>query len=147
MGKSSEIISTVQRRRNWSTEEKIAILEAAFSKGGSVAAAADRFGVSRPLIYIWRRQVRNGEMPGVAMTESGIAAFAPVAIAAPGPCAGVAAVSESDGPASSERAHRDRRRAGLIEVRFANGRSLKADECIAPDVLKRLVSVLDGEDA
>ena len=50
VGKSSEIISTVQRRRNWSTQEKVAILEAAFSKGGSVTAAADRFGVSGPLI-------------------------------------------------------------------------------------------------
>lgn len=143
MGKSSEIISTVQRRRNWSTEEKVAILEAAFSKGGSVSAAAAGYGVSRPLIYIWRKQVRNGEMSGVTMTESGIAAFAAVAIAAPG--LGVAAVSEPDCPGSSERAHRDRRRSGSIEVRFANGRSLKAGESIAPDVLKRLVSVLDGE--
>lgn len=65
VGKSGEIISTVRRRRNWSTEEKVAILEAAYSKGGAVSAAVDRFGVSRPLIYIWRKQARNGELPGV----------------------------------------------------------------------------------
>jgi transposase len=148
VGKSSEIISTVQRRRNWSTEEKVAILEAAFSKGGSVSAAADRFGVSRPLIYIWRKQVRNGELPGVAMTESGIAAFARIAISEPQ--AGAAAplpVSGPDDPAPCARGASGRRRSGLIEVRFANGRSLKADETIAPDILKRLAAVLDGEAA
>ena len=45
------------------------------------------------------------------------------------------------------RGAKERRRAGSIEVRFGNGRSLKADEAIAPDVLKRLTAVLDGEDA
>ena len=145
VGKSSEIISTVQRRRNWSTEEKVAILEAAFSKGGSVSAAAAGYGVSRPLIYIWRKQVRNGEMSGVTMTESGIAAFAAVAIAAPGLGVAASPVAQGDGPAPCQHANRERRRSGSIEVRFANGRSLKAGESIAPDVLKRLVSVLDGE--
>ena len=33
----------------------------------------------------------------------------------------------------------------LIEVRLANGRTVKADEGIAPDVLARLVAALDGE--
>ena len=147
VGKSGEIISTVQRRRNWSTEEKVAILDAAFSKGGSVSAAADRFGVSRPLIYIWRKQVRNGGMPGVAMTESGIAAFAPVTISPPQ--SGAAAPvpkPQPDDPVPCARGAGGRRRAGSIEVRFANGRSLKADEAIAPDILKRLVTALDGED-
>jgi transposase-like protein len=45
------VISTVWRRRSWSTEEKVAIIDAAFRRGGSVAAAADRFDVSRALIY------------------------------------------------------------------------------------------------
>ena len=149
VGKPGEIISTVQRRRNWSTEEKVAILDAAFSKGGSVSAAADRFGVSRPLIYIWRKQVRNGEMAGVAMTESGIAAFARIAIAAPQAGASVApaAGSEPDVPSPSKRGNPERRRAGSIEVRLTNGRSLKADETIAPDILARLVTALDGDGA
>ena len=139
VGKSSEIISTVQRRRNWSTEEKVAILDAAFSKDGSVSAASQQFGVSRPLIYIWRKQVRSGGMAGVSMTENGIAAFAPVAIAPP--CS-PAMPSEPSG-----RIFRERRRAGSIEVRLVNGRTLKADETIAPAVLQRLITVLDGDAA
>jgi CheY-like chemotaxis protein len=40
MTRLPEVISTVRRRRAWSTEEKVAILDAAFRPGGSVAAAA-----------------------------------------------------------------------------------------------------------
>ena len=81
MTKFPEVISTLKRRRAWSVEEKVEILDSAFQPGGSVAAAADRCSVSRALIYIWRKQARDGLMPGVAMTDAGVCAFAPVAIA------------------------------------------------------------------
>src|SRR5687767_12034782 len=118
MTKLPEVISRVRRRRSWSTEEKVAILEAAFRPGGSVAAAADRFDVSRALIYLWRKQVRAGLMPGVTISEAGAAAFAPVAVVLPAQIA----------PTSAERPHRGRRHAGLIEVRLVNGRTIGADE-------------------
>jgi transposase len=141
MTRLPEVISTVQRRRAWSIEEKIEILDAAFSKGGSVAAAADRFGVSRSLIYIWRSRVRDGAMPGVSMTEAGVSAFAPVAVMSePG--------TPPPPPARSVLADKpcpERRRSSVIEVRLVNGRMVKADESIAPDVLARLVGALDGD--
>ena len=76
------MLSTVQRRRGWNTENKVAILDVAFRKGGSVAASADRFGVSRALIYICRSRVREGLMPGVAMTDVGVSAVPRVATVA-----------------------------------------------------------------
>jgi transposase len=143
MTRLPEVISTVKRRRAWSVEEKVAILDAAFSQGGSVAAAADRFGVARSLIYIWRQQVRDGQMPGVAMTAAGVSAFASVAITAetikPDPVREPPAL-----PAPADKPYRERRRGVAIEVRLVNGRSLKVDEGIAPDVLARLVAALDA---
>jgi transposase len=138
MTKLPEVISTVRRRRAWSVEDKVAILDAAFREGGSVAAAADEFGVSRALIYIWRTQVRNGLMPGVAMTEAGVSAFSAVAIVAP-PQAPPAAPPMSDKPC------REGRRTGVIEVHLVNGRTVKVEEGIAPDALARLVTALDGD--
>lgn len=132
MTKLPEIVSTVRRRRAWSVEEKIEILDAAFCAGGSVAAACDRFDVSRALVYIWRKQVQNGLMPGVAMTEAGVSAFAPVAVVPEVP-------PLAPPPVRVPHARR------LIEVRLVNGRAIKADEGIAPDVLARLVAALDGE--
>jgi transposase len=140
MTKLPEVISTVRRRRSWSVEDKVAILDAAFRKGGSVAAAADTFGVSRALIYIWRTQVRNGLMPGVAMTDAGVSAFSAVAIVPePRPPVSSPAASSTDTPC------RERRRATIIEVRLVNGRTLKVDEGIAPDVLARVVAALDND--
>ena len=145
MNKLLEVISTVKRRRAWSVEEKVAILDAAFRPGGSVAAAADRSGVSRALVYIWRSQVRDGLMPGVAMTDAGVSAFAPVSIG-PGSIAPLAiapvAVASDARAVSPEKVCRSRR---IIEVRLVNGRSVKVDETIAPNVLARLVAALDGE--
>ncbi len=138
MSRLPEVIATVQRRRRWSSEEKVAILDAAFRRGGSVAAAADRFEVSRALIYLWRSQVRSGAMPGVTLNEGGAAAFAPVAL-----------VHDAPAPEAlpAERTIRERRRTSLIEVRLVNGRTIKAEESIAPDVLAAIVTALDGATA
>ncbi len=38
--------------------------------GASVAAVADRHGMSRSLLFEWRRQVREGMMPGVVRAET-----------------------------------------------------------------------------
>jgi transposase len=136
MTRLPEVISTVRRRRAWSTEEKVTILDAAFRPGGSVAAAADRFDVSRALIYLWRKHVRAGTMPGVTISAAGAAAFAPVALIPDAP-ARVA-------PASAERPNRGRRHAGLIEVRLVNGRTIRVDESIDPAALARIAAALDG---
>lgn len=64
-----EIISSIERRRRWTPEQKVVILNDAFRPGGSVAAASDAHGVSRALIYLWRRQAREGHIAGVGMAE------------------------------------------------------------------------------
>jgi transposase len=164
MGRLPEVVSTVKRRRAWSVEEKVAILDAAFSKSGSVAAAADAFGVSRSLVYIWRQLVRDGLMPGVAMTDAGVSAFAPVTIqpvtiqpcsttpmkrepeqaATPPPALPAPSGKLSVNGPGKEAASKDRRRCGIVEVMLANGRSIRVDDGIDPDVLARLVAALDG---
>jgi transposase len=101
-----------------------------------VAVAADRFDVSRALIYLWRKQVRAGLIPGVTINEAGAAAFAPVAV--------VPDLSAQTAPTSAERPQRGRRHAGLIEVRLINGRTIRADESIDPAALARIAAALDG---
>lgn len=51
----AEIISTVERRRNWPTEVKLRIIEEALAPGASIAAVADRYGVGRSRLYVWLR--------------------------------------------------------------------------------------------
>jgi len=65
------VISVVQRRRRWTTEEKLSLVEEATRSGASVAGVADRHGVSRSLLFEWRRQIQEGTMPGVVRAETG----------------------------------------------------------------------------
>jgi len=60
----------VHRRRRWTTEQKLALVEEAMRPGASVAGVADRHGVSRSLLFEWRRQVREGTMPGLVLRVS-----------------------------------------------------------------------------
>ena len=79
----AEIISTVERRRRWPTEVKLRILAEALSPGATVAAVADRNGVSRSLLYVWLRLARDGRMPGISVTPTSATPFVPVRIEGP----------------------------------------------------------------
>jgi transposase len=128
-----ELISTVPRRRRWTAEEKVTILDEAFWPGGSVAAAADRHDVSRALICLWRRKAREGGIPGVSVSEAAPATFVPARIEESTPSAPPAALVA-----------RARRRSGLIEIALCNGRVVKVEEGVDPGMLGRIVAALDG---
>jgi len=132
-----EVISTVDRRRRWSSEEKVAILDEAFRPGGCVAAAADRHDVSRALIYLWRRKAREGCIPGVSITDAAPAAFVPVRIEDSTPSAPPA-------PPITRPLASPRRRSAVIEITLCNGRVVKVDEGVDPGALARIVAALDG---
>jgi transposase len=133
--RSVEIISTVARRRRWTAEEKVEILDEAFRAGSSVAATSDRRGVSRALIYLWRRQAREGRIAGVGLAEPEKSAFVPVH---------VAAITDQRCAAPPTRTAREQRRVGRIEIALTNGRIIKVEECIDPAALALLVAALDG---
>jgi len=50
------LLTGQERRRRWSPDERLEILEAAFAPGANVSAVARRFDVSTGLLYTWRRQ-------------------------------------------------------------------------------------------
>lgn len=70
------IMTGPERRRRWSADERLRILEEACAPGAVVADVARRHDVSRTLIYGWRRQLRR---------EVGDTTFVPAVIAAEAP--------------------------------------------------------------
>ena len=58
-----EIITSVERRGKWPDEEKRRILSEGLAPGATFAAAADRNGVCRSLLYTWLRLAREGRLP------------------------------------------------------------------------------------
>lgn len=59
-----EVAGRVSGRRLWSDAEKLEILAEAFRPGGRVCDVIARREVSSSLIYMWRKQLREGTMAG-----------------------------------------------------------------------------------
>jgi transposase-like protein len=55
-----EVIAGSARRRRWTTEEKLRIVEETFQTGGTVSAVARRHGAAPNLVYRWRRLMTEG---------------------------------------------------------------------------------------
>ena len=132
-----EVISTVERRRHWSAAEKVRILNEASQPGANVSAVAGAHGICRSLIYLWRRQIRDGAIPGVAVKCGAPPVFAPVRIAAPdkvpAPGTGAALTPPSEPPANS----------GRVEIALPNGLVVRVEAQIDPAALTRIIGVLE----
>lgn len=64
-----EVITSVQRRRRWSPEEKRAILEEAELPGNSLSAVARKYGVIANQLFHWRKLMREGALVAVGADE------------------------------------------------------------------------------
>ena len=107
----------VGRRRRWSDEQKLRILERASAPGISVRSVAREHQVSPSQIYDWRKKFV--EAAGLA----GGGGFAAVVVSTP------------DDPAKSW--------AGRMEVRCRNGRTITMGRDVDVAVLAKLVAMLD----
>lgn len=107
----------VGRRRRWSDEQKLRILERASAPGISVRSVARAHQVSPSQIYDWRKKL----VEAAALAGSG--GFAAVVVSSP------------DDPAESW--------AGRMEVRCRNGRTITVGRDVDVAVLAKLVAMLD----
>ncbi|MBL6082390.1 transposase [Belnapia sp. T18] len=57
-----EIISGIERRRQWRVEDKLRIVAEAERPGARFADVARRHEVSRSVLWMWRKQVRSGAL-------------------------------------------------------------------------------------
>jgi len=64
-----EVITGDVRRRHWTTEQKLQIIEESFQAGETVSSAARRHGVAPNLLYRWRRLLSEGGAAAVASDE------------------------------------------------------------------------------
>ena len=137
---AAEIISTVERRRHWSDEEKRRIVSEALAPGASIAAVSDRNGVCRSLVYLWLRLARAGRLPGVSLAEPAANSFVAVRIGPP------PQPVSTEGPPAAQiaRGGSARSQASVVEITLGNGRRIKVDAIIDPATLSRLVAALDG---
>jgi transposase len=78
------VLSGPERRRRWTTAEKLRIVEESLAPWVSVVEVALRHDVHRNLVTAWRRQVRTGVLafePGPMQRQADEVRFAAVSIA------------------------------------------------------------------
>jgi transposase len=105
----------VERRRNWSDEEKLAILKETTQPGAIIAAIARRYGIGTGQLYTWRKQLLRGAMAG----------FVPVELVQPEP---VGKIEDT----------------GRIDIRRGGGFTVSVDKLVDRQAL-RLVLEIVGE--
>ena len=115
----------VGRRRHWSDEDKIRIVEESFRGHRQGSATARRYGISRSLLSIWRRAYRDGALGAEGLKGGHV----PVVMddATPSPAAGPV------------QAPRDAR----IDIALPNGRRMTIPASLPPSRLAALLAVVD----
>jgi len=72
---SGDVLSGPERRRRWSTEEKLRVLAQSVAPGSSPTLACRMCGISRGQLSTWRKQFRSGDLTG----------FVPISVIADAP--------------------------------------------------------------
>jgi len=68
-----EVLSSIQRRRRYSLDEKMTVLAEAAQPGMSISYVARRHGISPSLLFGWRRRMSEGGKEAVRADDSVVA--------------------------------------------------------------------------
>jgi transposase len=130
-----EILNGVERRRRWSEDEKARIIEESFTPGAKVSDVARKHGVSRGLIFAWRKEAR---VDGLAIPA--VPRLIPVQLATSSPLPSSvmpAPLAQTPPPVRSTG-----RKAGMIEIDLGGSKRVRVDANVDADALGRVLDVL-----
>src|SRR4249919_2535924 len=119
------VLGGVERRRRWSRDDKMRIIEETLAPGAVVTEIARRHGIATSLVFTWRRRAR------LATVASAGPRLVPVQVAA------TESVQSIQAPAIPAR-----KRRGVIEIEIGDGKRVSVDENVDADALGRVLDVL-----
>ena len=118
-----EVLGT-ERRRRWSLQDKLQIVEETMQLGVTVSEVARRHGLAPSVVFTWRRLARKGRL-GNARPAFMPVEITPLPVQAP--------------PAASPA-----RRTGLIEIVLGRGRRIRVDREVDAEALRRVLQVMES---
>ena len=119
------VLTGPERRRRWTSAEKLRMIEESLAPGARVSEVARRHDVHPNLLHLWRRQARTG-----VLSKADECRFVPVE---------VSAVDGAVVPPRSAMAAEP-----VIEVVLRNGRVLRLPEGVASARAVVLADALEG---
>jgi transposase len=121
-----EVITSVQRRRRWSREEKLRIVAESAQPGRTSSQVARDHGIAPGQLFLWRRQL----LAEAIANGTGNDGFVPVEMATE-----LAAAAICRKARSGERA---------IEIRLPNGIVIGVSDAVEVEPLRRVLAALAG---
>jgi transposase len=122
-----EVITSVERRRRWSREEKERLVAASFEPGVSVSEVARSAGIHVSQLFRWRKDLCD-------RVDADSSQLVPVEIVPAVVVPAVEAPSTSPG--------RRRRKSGIIEIELGGGRCVRVDRDVDIEALRRVLDAL-----
>ena len=123
-----EVITSVERRRHWSREEKERLVAACLEPGAVLSEVARAAGIHVSQLFRWRKELCRIEEPGTETAGS----LVPVIVAKAAPAA-LATPSGSLAPSLSRRKRSD------VTIELGRGRRIRVDSDIDTDALGRII--------
>jgi transposase len=120
-----EVITSVERRRRWSRDEKLRIVAESARPGRTASQVARQRGIAAGQLFTWRRQLLSEAIAsGVAGDD-----FVPVRIV------GARSAATAAPTSAGERA---------IEIRLTNGIVIAVSNAVEAEALRRVLAALAG---
>jgi transposase len=120
----AEILTQPERRRRWTSEQKLALVAETLRPGASPTQIARRYGISTGLLYTWRRLARDGEL-SLVPASAPAAEFVPVEIVPEASILGAEAAG-----------------AGIMVIELPGERRVHVDRHVDTDALRRVLLAL-----
>ncbi|MCF6113868.1 IS66-like element accessory protein TnpA [Mesorhizobium muleiense] len=123
-----EVITSVERRRRWSREEKERMVAATFEPGASVSEIARSVGLHVSQLFRWRKELCQISAPSTPQ-------LVPVEIAT--------ALPAPSTPAEPPRIPRSRKKSSMVTIELGGGRRLRVESDVDTEALGRILDVLE----
>lgn len=121
-----EVITGAGPRRRFSMEEKLQLIEETQQPGMSVSLVARRHGISRDLLFRWRRDWRRGLLSAPGLVPVQVADAASLRASAK----------------ASER--RNAVEHGVIEIALPSGWCVRVTSAVEAEALRRVLAIVAG---
>ncbi|MBY3271322.1 MULTISPECIES: IS66-like element accessory protein TnpA [Rhizobium] len=126
-----EVITSVERRRRWSREDKERLVAACFEPDAVISEVARAAGIHVSQLFRWRKELCQTEEPAKHATTT----LVPVIVSDAAPAAQ---------PAARESPMTSRRKRSDVTIELGRGRRVRVDSDIDTDALGRILDCVLG---
>jgi transposase len=137
------VLSGPERRRRWTTAEKLRIVAESHAPGASASEVARRYDIHLHQLHKWRQDMRRGHLAPALASQGASASEARFVQVAVSPAAigetppGHAAVATDPVSATT-----GSRAVGMIEMEFANGSRMRVTGTVNSAMLAAALAVM-----